>query len=247
MDLFFVDGTQNTVSPCAQNWVSQVWPAFTRRREPVCRWLLRAGRGLSSLHSPVCRVAKCRLSVANIFVTHQAKPGCLSLMPRFLPPHIRQCFAATRRTIIMHYAVNTVIIYVNIKLFKEMRGLKEKYWESQAAKVLGETVTDRVLPTQYPVPVPLLTIWQYTRYNGHHLSSPGATVTVRNMSGHPPAVSAVRSAVVESVGDGPCSTGCRGCGQESLARAECPPSQARRQSDVGHRTVNISRDTKMWY
>ena len=81
----------------------------------------------SSLHSPVCRVAKCRLSVANIFVTHQAKSGCLSLMPRFLPPHIRQCFAVTRRTIIMHYAVNTVIIYVNIKLFKEMRGLKEKY------------------------------------------------------------------------------------------------------------------------
>ena len=73
-------------------------------------------------------------------------------MPRFLPPRIRQCFAAAWLTIIMHYAVSTAIIYVNIKVFKRNTRLRLRL-----EKVLGETVTDRVIAAQFPVPFPFLT------------------------------------------------------------------------------------------
>ena len=80
------------------------------------------GEGSPSPLSNLHRLQGCQVSAlyGQYFYYSSARPDCLSLMPTFLLPRIRQCFAATRQTLIMHYAVNTVIIYVNTKLFKEM-------------------------------------------------------------------------------------------------------------------------------
>ena len=156
-------------------------------------------------------------------------------MPTFLLPHIRQCFATTSQTLIMHYAVNTVIIYVNTKLFKEMRGLKELVLRISSCEGVGRNCDGSCPAHTISGASPTfdnLTIhaiqWPSPETRGHRHSykydgSPTCSVCSK----------------VCSVGECQC---CREeCGQESLARAGVS-ALPRRQSDIGHRTVNISRD-----
>ena len=149
--------------------------------------------------------------MANIFVTPPAKPDCLSLMPRFLLPRIRQCFAATRRTIIMHYAVNTVIIYVNIKLFKERQVLRiccEGVGRNCDGSCPAHTISG-ASPTFDNLTIHAIQ-WPSPETRGHRHSY--------NMTGHQPAVSAVRSAVLESV-----SAAERSVDRRVWPELECPP------------------------
>ena len=138
-------------------------------------------------------------------------------MPTFLLPRIRQCFATTSQTLIMHYAVNTVIIYVNTKLFKEMRGLKELVLRISSCEGVGRNCDGSCPAHTISGASPTfdnLTIhaiqWPSPETRGHRHSY--------NMTGHQPAVSAVRSAVVESV-----SAAERSADRRVWPELECPP------------------------